>query len=87
MWFNGAAPEKADGVRRAVCGTMANNVFIASAAGSGKTLSVILPLALEGFAGLDFVALFVVPTTRLLARPIACFSASFMACRLSRCSR
>ena len=47
---------------------MANRVFIASATGSGKTLSVILPLALEAFAGLDFVALFVVPTTHLLAQ-------------------
>ncbi|ESU44482.1 Cysteine protease [Giardia duodenalis] len=47
---------------------MANNVFIASATGSGKTLPVILPLALEVFAGLDFVALFVVPTTHLLAQ-------------------
>ena len=47
---------------------MANRVFIASAAGSGKTLSVTFPPAIEGFAGLDFVALFVVPTTHLLAQ-------------------
>ncbi|ESU40041.1 Nuclear transport factor [Giardia duodenalis] len=47
---------------------MANSVFIASATGSGKMLSIILPLALEAFAGLDFVALFVVPTAHLLAQ-------------------
>ncbi|EFO64377.1 Hypothetical protein GLP15_5040 [Giardia lamblia P15] len=68
IWFNGTIPKKADEIRRIICNSMANNMFIASATGSGKTLSAILPLALEAFAGLDFVALFVVPTTHLLTQ-------------------
>ncbi|TNJ28390.1 Superfamily II DNA and RNA helicase [Giardia muris] len=59
QWFHGQNP------RDHLLHSMADNLFIASATGSGKTFAAILPLVIEAYAGLEFTAIYVTPTQHL----------------------
>lgn len=59
QWFNGHDP------RDHLLHSMADNLFIGSATGSGKTFAATLPLVIEAYAGLEFTAIYVTPTQHL----------------------